>query len=363
MMRAVELPRMDKAPPAIGGWPRRWGVHFVPSAGVGPLLEAAASLERAGVAELSVSDEAFSVEPLSTLAAIAARHPRLRVGVRVTNPYVRHPLTLAREARVVAELSAGAAGGGLVLGLGLGGAMSLRSTGLMARRRITGLTDALSAIRALLDGEHVRTQTGDFVLDGRLDGPPVAPGRIRFELTGRGPRMLAAASAFADAVLIVGLSRAEGVRVLTTIREAARAAGRAEPPAITWATYAVTDEALLGDIAPYMAYGLAEATTADRGVDASTIATIRDVLHREGREAAARLVPREYLEARVMVGSAVACRAGLARWAAEQQIDTVLLRIPESSRRERWLGAACSVAAPVSARTVSTADARSGEEA
>ena len=340
-MQAAERPAAsDPGAPVEVGWPRTWGVHFIPSAGLQPLLEAAAALARAGVAEMSLSDEAFSVEPLTALAAIAAREPDLRVGVRVTNPYLRHPLTLAREARVVAE----AGRCGLVLGLGLGGAMSLNSTGMMGRRRIKGLADALAAVRALLAGEHVRMETDGFFLDARLEGPPIPPERIRYELTGRGPRMLAAAAALADAVLVVGASFADGARTIATVREAALAAGRSAPPKITWSTYAIADEELLDDVTPYMAYGLAEATTANRGVDAKTVEAIRDVLHRDGRRAAGRLVPRDYLEARAVVGSVADCRDRLARWAAEQEIDTVLLRIPDSAQRARWLETAGAVA-------------------
>ena len=320
--------------------PPRWGVHFVPTDTAGQLLEAGSALARAGIGEISLSDEAFSTEPLTVLAAIAAREPSLRVAVRVTNPYVRHPLTLAREARVVGAV----AERGFVLGLGLGGAMSLQSTGMMARRRIAGLAATLDAVRCLLAGEHVVAETADFVLDGHLEGEPLPAGRVRFEMTGRGPKMLASAAALADAVLVVGSGFEEGARTIATIRAAARAAGRAEPPSITWSTYAVPEEALLDDLAPYMAYGLAEPTTIDRGVDDATIAAIRETLHREGRVAAGRLVPREYIAGRVPVGTAAECRARLIAWADEQQIETVLLRIPDSTSRERWLAAACAIA-------------------
>jgi 5,10-methylenetetrahydromethanopterin reductase len=325
---------------ATAGRPLTWGVHFVPSGGTAPLLGAAATLERAGVAEISLSDEAFSVEPLAALAAIAARHPSLRVGVRVTNPYVRHPLTLAREARVLADV----AERGVVLGLGLGGAMSLNSTGMMARRRIAGLLAALGAVRGLLAGERVALRTEDFVVEGRLDDAPPPPARVRFELTGRGPKMMAAAAVHGDAVLVVGSSFEEGARTIARVRDAARAGGRAAPPPITWSTYAVPDESLLDDLKPYFAYGLAEATTADRGLDPASIAELREVLHREGRHAAGRLVPREYVAERVAIGSPAACRESLARFAAEQGVETVLIRVPESARRERWLEAACAVA-------------------
>jgi alkanesulfonate monooxygenase SsuD/methylene tetrahydromethanopterin reductase-like flavin-dependent oxidoreductase (luciferase family) len=191
----------------------------------------------------------------------------------------------------------------------------------------------------------VTTETADFLLDGHLEGEPLPPGRVSFEMTGRGPRMLAAAAALADSVLVVGAGFEEGARTIATIREAARAAGRAEPPAITWSTYAVPDDALLDDLAPYMAYGLAEPTTIDRGVDAATVAAIRETLHREGRVAAGRLVPREYISSRVPVGTAAECRARLTTWADDQQIETVLLRIPDSTSRDRWLAAACAIAA------------------
>jgi alkanesulfonate monooxygenase SsuD/methylene tetrahydromethanopterin reductase-like flavin-dependent oxidoreductase (luciferase family) len=322
----------------------RWGVHFIPSSGIGPLLEACAELDRAGVGEMSMSDEAFSVEPMVAMAAIAARHPSLRVGVRVTNPYVRHPLTLARETRAIADI----APAGVVLGLGVGGAMSLNATGTMARRRIKGLVETVGAVRRLLAGERVQLDTPDFFLDGQLEGSPAPSGRVRIEMTGRGPNMLAAAATTGDAVLVVGASIDEGARTIATIREAARAAGR-DAPAITWSTYAVTDDAMLQDITPYMAYGLAEPTTIDRGVPAATIATIREVLHRDGRDAAGRLVPRSYVAERATLGTPDECRRRLSDWADEQGIATVLLRIPEGPRRQQWIEAACSVAAVRSA--------------
>lgn len=322
--------------------PLNWGVHFVPTGGAGVLLEAGSALARAGVSEISLSDEAFGTEPLTILAAIAAREPSLRVAVRVTNPYVRHPLTLAREARVVAEI----AERGFVLGLAVGGAMSLQSTGMMGRRRIAGLAACMDAVRRLLAGERVSMETPDFVLHGHLEGEPLPPGRVQFEMTGRGPKMLAASAALADSVLVVGSGFAEGARTIAAIHEAARAAGRTTMPAITWSTYAVPDESLLDDLAPYMAYGLAEPTTIDRGVSPEIIAAIRETLHRDGRVAAGRLVPREYIASRVPVGTVAACREMLTTWAAEQEISTILLRVPDSPHRERWLSAACAVAAP-----------------
>jgi alkanesulfonate monooxygenase SsuD/methylene tetrahydromethanopterin reductase-like flavin-dependent oxidoreductase (luciferase family) len=146
-------------------------------------------------------------------------------------------------------------------------------------------------------------------------------------------------------VLVVGSGFAEGAQTIAAIRQAARAAGRGTPPAITWSTYAVPDETLLDDLAPYMAYGLAEPTTIDRGIAPARVAQIRETLHRDGRVAAGRLVPREYIASRVPAGTAAACRETLTRWATEQNISTVLLRVPDSPHRERWLSAACAVAA------------------
>jgi 5,10-methylenetetrahydromethanopterin reductase len=322
-----------------------FGVHFVPAMPLAALIDAADALTRRGVEELSLSDEAFCLEPLTLLAALAARHPALRLGVRVTNPYIRHPLTLAREVRVIAALSEAE----VALGLALGGAMSLNATGAMARRRVRDVIDTLTAVRVLLAGEHVRHTSALFTLDAALEGEPA--GRVRFEIAGRGPRMLAAAAAHADAVLLVGMPRDEGVRTIAAIRAAAAQAGRATPPAITWATHAVTDEALLEDIAPYMAYGLAEATTADRGCDAATVAAVQQALRDHGRVAAGKLVPREYIGARVALGTPDECRAQLTAFAREQGIARVLLRVPYGASFDRWLDAACAVATPPVAAT------------
>lgn len=128
----------------------RRGIWAFPSAPVADLVSAAVHAEAAGFDEFWLGDEGPARDPFIALTAIAAATKRLRLGIAVTNPYLRHPLTTAIEAMTVDELSDGR----MVLGMGPGGQVALGPVGVERVRPLAAVRAAIRLIRAVSKGEH-----------------------------------------------------------------------------------------------------------------------------------------------------------------------------------------------------------------
>lgn len=127
-------------------------------------IRAAAALDLASLAEeqgytsVWVGDSLIArprLEPLSTLAAVAARTNDIAVGTAVILGGLRHPIQLAQQVATVDQLS----GGRLVLGVGAGpGYRGTRheyaALGLAFARRHDRLREVVSVCRRLWSGER-----------------------------------------------------------------------------------------------------------------------------------------------------------------------------------------------------------------
>ena len=184
-------------------------------------------LEEVGFDSIWVSDAPLrpgSLAPLPTLAAIAARTERLKVGTNVLVLPHRNPVVLARELATVDVLSAGRllpAGG---LGIDLPG--ELEATGVDRAERGRRTEESLEVIKALWGGAPV-TRSGEFwsLTDLTLSPTPTR-GKLEFWLGGRAPAALRRIGRAADGWLASFVSPAELGAGIAIIRDAAAAAGR-----------------------------------------------------------------------------------------------------------------------------------------
>jgi alkanesulfonate monooxygenase SsuD/methylene tetrahydromethanopterin reductase-like flavin-dependent oxidoreductase (luciferase family) len=134
----------------------------------------------------------------ATLALMAMRTDRVRVGTLVTSLYFRHPVTLAKAAMTVDHLS----GGRLELALGVGdpsaGAAAVGAE-WTARERVDRFAEFVELTDLLL-----RQETTDY--DGefyRCDGAETIPRSVQqprppLTIAAHGPRMLRLAARYAD---------------------------------------------------------------------------------------------------------------------------------------------------------------------
>ncbi|GAB2469101.1 LLM class flavin-dependent oxidoreductase [Xylanimonas ulmi] len=172
--------------------PRR-GVWLFPSAPAHALVEAAVTAEQRGLDEFWLGDEGPARDPFAVLAAAAVRTSRIRLGVAVTNPYLRHPVALAAHAMTIDELS----GGRFVLGLGPGGNVALGPANVPRTRPLATVREALHTVRAVTAG---RAEAGYAPPAGAFTRP-----RVRIVIGSRSRGFQELASREADGVFLGGV--------------------------------------------------------------------------------------------------------------------------------------------------------------
>jgi probable F420-dependent oxidoreductase len=206
----------------------------------GPLLAMAERAEAAGFDSVWIGDSVTARprhEPLTLLAAVAARTRRVRVGTGVLLPALRNPVVLAH---VVGTLDR-VAEGRVILGVGIAAdAPAIRkefaAVGVPFERRVGRFLETLEVCRALWTRDNVSFAGKHFTLDNvTVEPKPYRRGGPPLWIGGSGPTALREAARF-DAWFPTGPSVEFFAEHWPRIQAAARAAGRA-PEAVSGAAY------------------------------------------------------------------------------------------------------------------------------
>ncbi len=205
-----------------------------------PMLAMAERAEAAGFDSVWIGDSLIARprhEPLTLLAAVAARTRRVRIGTAVLLPALRHPVVLAH---VVGTLDR-VAEGRVILGVGIAGdtpaiRKEFAAAGVPFERRVGRFLEMLEICRALWSRDHVSFSGTHFTLqDVTMEPKPHRPGGPPIWIGGSGPTALREAARF-DAWFPTGPSVEFFAEHWPRVQAAARAAGRA-PDAVTGAAY------------------------------------------------------------------------------------------------------------------------------
>ncbi|MES2169614.1 MAG: LLM class flavin-dependent oxidoreductase, partial [Actinomycetota bacterium] len=164
-----------------------------PSTPATTIVDAIVAAEELGIDEFWLGDEGPARDPFTVLAAAAMRTSRILLGIAVTNPYLRHPLTIAAEAMTVDELS----GGRMLLGIGPGGQVALGPAGVERALPLTRVRDALRTIRAVATG----TEAAGYAPPPGVFTRP----QLKVFVGSRGQKFQELASAEADGAFLGGL--------------------------------------------------------------------------------------------------------------------------------------------------------------
>src|SRR5438105_15103932 len=154
-----------------------------------PLLAMAERAEASGFDSVWIGDSLIAKprhEPLTLLAAVAARTRRVRVGTAVLLPALRNPVVLAQ---IVATLDR-IAEGRVILGMGIAADVpairkEFAAAGVPFERRVGRFLETLEICQALWSRDHVSFSGKHFTLDDvtmepkphRPGGPPLWIGR------------------------------------------------------------------------------------------------------------------------------------------------------------------------------------------
>ena len=199
-------------------------LSFVPRSVWGPALTPAA--------KLVPSPDAF-FDPFVMMGMMAARFRRVRIGTGVTEPFRRHPATLAQAFVTLDHLTRGRA----ILGIGNGERENTEPYGIRFTKRVARLEEALAIIRRLWEsrGEPVDFDGTFWRLRRALFATPLHAGRApAVWVAAHAPRMLALTGRFGDGwypTMKMGAAEyAEKLgRIEAAAHEARRPFGRFEP--------------------------------------------------------------------------------------------------------------------------------------
>jgi len=167
---------------------------------VAELVSLAQQSEGLGYQYFWYTDVRFARECYIALAAVALGTKTIRIGTGVTDPYSRHPAITAAAIATLDELS----GGRAVLGIGIGGA-GFKELGIEKTLPIAAMREAVEMINGLIAGEKVTTQGKVFAVDGgKLSFQPVRS-KIPVYFATHGAQMTRLAGQIADGVLIANV--------------------------------------------------------------------------------------------------------------------------------------------------------------
>jgi phthiodiolone/phenolphthiodiolone dimycocerosates ketoreductase len=192
-------------------------LSFVPRSVWGPNLTPAAKM-------IPTPDAFF--DPFVMLGMMASRYKRVRLGTGVTEPFRRHPVTLAQAFVTLDHLTRGRA----ILGIGNGERENTEPYGMPFKRRVARLEEALEIIRRMWasGGEPVDFDGSFWRLKGALFATPLYGGRPpAVWVAAHAPRMLGLTGHYADGWYPTRkMTAAEYSEGLGRIREAGIGAGR-----------------------------------------------------------------------------------------------------------------------------------------
>jgi F420-dependent oxidoreductase-like protein len=187
------------------------------------LVKAAAEVAEAGFATYWIP-QTMGLDSLAVLTVVGREVPGLELGTAVVPIQTRHAMTMAGGALAVADSS----GGRFTLGIGLSHPVVVEGIwGLSFERPVHQMSEYLSVLNPLLDGESVSSGAG---------AVPVV-------LAALGPQMLRLAGRHADGTVtwMTGPDTLAG-HTIPTITKAAAEAGRPAPRVIAGLPIAVTDD-------------------------------------------------------------------------------------------------------------------------
>jgi probable F420-dependent oxidoreductase len=218
-----------------------------------PLLALAERAEGLGFDSVWVGDSLLARprhDPLTLLAAVAARTRKVELGTAVLLPALRNPVVLAQQVATLDRISEGR----LILGVGIAADLpnirtEFEAAGVSFDKRVGRMVEGLALCRALWTGKPVEWD-GRWKVKGSTLGPtPHRPGGPPIWVAGAVTAARVRTGKLYDGWFPNSPSVAEYAPQWADVKQAARAAGR-NPDALTGAMYltlAIDDDTARAD--------------------------------------------------------------------------------------------------------------------
>jgi len=176
-------------------------------------------------------------DPLTLLAAVAARTRRVELGTAVLLPALRNPVVLAQQVATLDRIAEGR----LILGVGIASDVpniraEFEAAGVPFDKRVGRMVEGLALARALWTGKPVDWEGRWTIKSGVLGPTPHRPGGPPIWISGSVTPARARAGRLYDGWFPNGPTAVEYAGQWEEVQAAARAAGR-DPAALTGAMY------------------------------------------------------------------------------------------------------------------------------
>lgn len=201
------------------------GIHISHDLQAYETLELAKLVDKERYDSIWKAEDYFYRDGTSALSAIATQTEHVKVGTNVINPYTRNPALIAMTAATIDEFLKGR----FILGLGSGIKGWIQNQmGIKLGNRLTGLREAIEAIRMILTGELVNYEGKEFTLKNIQLGFKPYRKKIPIYLAAVGPKMLQLAGEMADGVILTGASSPRYIKnfALENLRIGAERSGK-----------------------------------------------------------------------------------------------------------------------------------------
>ena len=178
----------------------RYGVRLENDPNLSPkdYQELSSQAEKGGFEAVWVP-EGGGRDSLTSLATIAMRTEKVKLGTGILPIFARTPTNTAMGAAGMAAVSDGR----FMLGLGVGHAPTVESRdGIPFKQPMTRMRETILIVKALLAGEKVNFTGKQFKLTGASMGASTPKSKVPIYIAALGPQMLELAGELADGVLM-----------------------------------------------------------------------------------------------------------------------------------------------------------------
>jgi len=302
------------------------GVNIIPDVPMSQVIELGEEAERLGYDKCWIYDEGLAVRDVYiSLAAIAQKTKKVKLGTGITSPFTRHPAVTASAVATLDELS----GGRAFLGLGAGGTLTLAPMAIERQKPLTAVREMLQAIRPLLRGESVTFNGETLKLQNASINYP-SP-NLPIWVAGRGARMLSLGGELADGVVLDFIHKDILPESVKLIQKGAEKTGN--KPKICYSTMVITNDRVLEEVRPHMTYRLVDSPQEikDRiGMTAADVEAVSSTMGAKGLVEAGKLIREEWIAPFVIMGTEAECARELSGLMSRNGFDEFLLPILET---------------------------------
>ena len=170
-------------------------IELTPVSPMHETLELAKLIDQLGADRLGVSDVVLFRDVYTTMALCAEHTGQVMIGPLVTNPYLRHPVSVATSFATLNEISHGR----MFLGIGVGSGIS--QLGLVQSKPAELLEEFLVLFKAIVNGNSTAFH-GNYFSSGEITLPADLIGEIPVIVGSRSERVCKMAGRIADGIVV-----------------------------------------------------------------------------------------------------------------------------------------------------------------